>query len=100
YIDELLTNPRKATAWWFSKNTDKVNELSPTAEQFSHVADKLTPGPELDSIAAIVTTFQRHAAPELTSYFRNHFGMLLEDSGQDELLRRWQDAVPQAVDAR
>lgn len=93
YFDAILTDPRKATAWWFSRNLDAPEQLPGIAETFSALARQFRPLVEHDSPGTVLDDFISVAEAGTSGYFLHCFASLLEDCGHGEMLARLRAAA-------
>lgn len=91
YLGDLITDPRRATAWWFTKNLDKVEHLAATAATFTSLRNTLAPagvaaGEAPDGWEQIMT--EAGAVPAARHLISTQAARIFAEYGQPRLAER------------
>ncbi|MBA8823013.1 hypothetical protein FHX42_000342 [Saccharopolyspora lacisalsi] len=89
-LRELLTDPTRATAWWFAENQDKPERLLETARNFQQLRDVLEPAPgdEADSVGRVVDDYVTDADPAQRDYLVRRLNAIFKEAGRSDLADR------------
>jgi hypothetical protein len=88
FLGNLITDPRRATAWWLMRNTDQVDRLVDTARQFQELREILAESGDLpgqESMATLVERFWLEAAGPARDLLTQHVAHLFDRHGRGDL---------------
>ncbi|HZE37664.1 MAG TPA: hypothetical protein VE172_02530 [Stackebrandtia sp.] len=107
YFGNLLSDPHRATAWWFNRNINQVEKLPAVADTFTQLRSQLH-GPafveepvrdEPDTPGAVIDDFVATMDESGKDLLARWVTKLLRDYQRDDLLQRWHSATTPADSA-
>jgi hypothetical protein len=89
FLAALMTDPRRATAWWLMRNEGSVDQLVDTARQFLTLRELLAESgddlPDEGSMATLVERFWLEAAGPARELLGQHVAHLFDRHGRGDL---------------